>query len=133
MIKKIQLACLSLLCATGINYAGTPCNDFKIKLSNHLSHNLVIQKINFIGGEISPRGLERLESGSDRTFILNNTSDTMYAEFILGSLLSEEKVHIKFELKNKITCRHNDQTGNKSGGYAISHDKDLREVTYTIG
>lgn len=134
-MKKITLSCISLLAASGLAYAGTPCDGFEVKIKNNTPDNLLVTKLQLTGADMQPHGLQSIPGHSEQVFTVNHTADhgkmkgTM--EFRSASI-PVKNARINFDLKNKhLICHHSAQ--GDSGDYHISHSRKPGKLQYTIG
>lgn len=133
MLNTIKVVCFSSLLATGMVNAGNQCDEFEIKVKNNLQIDLKINKFNFIGGDLQPSNIKKLEKQSEEIFVVKNSKKNMYAEFVFEANNNAKFVTLRFNLTNALfRCDHDDE-GSSADGISLKNDRSLGKVTYTIG
>lgn len=124
---------LSSLLVAGIANAGSQCDEFEIKVKNNLQVDLKVNKFNFIGGDLQPGNIKKLDKQSEEIFVVKNSKKNMYAEFVFETNNSSKLVTLRFNLTNALfRCDHDDE-GSNADGISLKNDRSLGKVTYTIG
>lgn len=133
-MKKIQLACIASLLATGIANAGPACDGFQITIKNNLQDALIGSTIKLDGAKITPILLE-IGKNSEKALTVTESADDkpMSGELVFKTLSVPSKtIHIKFNLDNKLlVCEHTPM--DIANAYPVTHSRQLNNIVYTIG
>jgi hypothetical protein len=133
-MNKLKYALMSSLLVAGIAQAGTPCNNFEIKVKNNLSDGLVARSISLQGADIKPKAVHQLNTNAEETFTISNAiNPTLQGELIFNTIsLPTKEVKIRFDLSNTgAICEHSDHS--QSNDLNLSKTRLPGKVTYTIG
>lgn len=133
MNKLVAILLGSFAISTFAN-ASTPCNGFEFSVKNNLADDLLVTTIKLNGADIQPSGFEKLNSGAEQVFKVNNSNDNvpMTGEFILHTIsLPTKTVKITFNLENKLAvCEHSDTS--PASDYSVEKTRKVGKVDYTI-
>ena len=133
-MKKIQILLLTTLLSTGMVFAGTPCNQFEIKISNKFSDDLLVTTIDLKGADLQPGGIQKIGSEKSQVFTVNGSTENtaMNGEFIFHTIsLPSKTVKIKFDLNNAgLICEHTDQS--PESDLPVEKTRLPGKVEYTI-
>ncbi len=133
-MKKIQLACMVSLLASGIAHAAAPCNGFEITIKNNLQEKLLSTTVKLKGAEIKP-GMLEIDSKSQKVFTVSGSNEAtpMSGELIFKTIsLPSKTIHVEFDLTNQLlVCEHSDK--NIPNVYPVTNIRLPGKVIYTIG
>jgi len=115
----------------------TPCDGFKIVVSNQLPDMLLITKVSLEGAEITPGAFGKIRSGDKQTFSVVNSANGRHMTGIIDLhtlSIPEKKVKIQFTLDNAIAvCNNTDTTENANNAYPATASREVGAVNYTVG
>jgi len=115
----------------------TPCDGFKIVVSNQLPDMLLVTKVSLDGAEITPSHIDKISSGSKETFSVINSANGrgMTGIIDLHTLsIPSKKVKIQFTLDNAVAvCSHTDTTQNQNNDFPATASREIGAVHYTVG
>jgi hypothetical protein len=104
MIKMKSIFLVSCL-ALGVSHAGTvPCNGFKIEFKNRSNQSIIVDNVNFTGGNASTTGGNAIEHNKNLSYTVNQSVEggAMVGEFSFHTLTEPNKdIKLNFSLTNK--------------------------------
>ena len=131
-MKSVILAGVVLSLSSQLALA-LPCDGFQLTVKNNLVDNLLATAIKLDNAEVAPGYFQKLDSKTEQTFTVNNSSETiMNGKFSFHTIsLPSHNVKIRYTLENKgPICEFTPV--NLDGDYAIDTSRQVGQVVFTV-